>query len=441
MLGVSSLCLLDKKGKSLLFRNYRRENLEGLIDTFNQRFLEADQESASPLIVHNDLVFFHVAHENIRLVALAARDANALMVFAFLESLKALLIECLGVLETDPVRENAILIYELLDEVMDNGFPQTTDSKILKSYITSKANIFRDGKKRRAKKEAEIVQGMTGPIPWRSGVYRYSKNEVYLDTIERVNMVITASGQVLKSEVEGVLHMKCHLSGMPELLLGLNDKRFFEVNQAQSGLPAASRKNVEIQDIKFHQCVRLARFENDRTISFVPPDGEFDLINYRMECAFKPLFGLEITFEKQTERHIHFFVKAKTNYKARVSANFVDFWVPLPPDAQNVTAKASQGTAKYLPENGVLSWKTLSLAGKKELSLEVRLEVPSLSSHSMAFKNQPVRVLFEIPYYTLSGLIVKYLKIKDESGYTALSWVRYLATNGEFVIRTAQGLK
>lgn len=37
-------------------------------------------------------------------------------------------------------------------------------------------------------------------------------------------------------------------------------------------------KSVEMEDIKFHQCVRLARFENDRTISFIPPDGAFDLM-------------------------------------------------------------------------------------------------------------------------------------------------------------------
>ena len=37
-------------------------------------------------------------------------------------------------------------------------------------------------------------------------------------------------------------------------------------------------KSVEMEDIKFHQCVRLARFENDRTISFIPPDGNFDLM-------------------------------------------------------------------------------------------------------------------------------------------------------------------
>jgi len=37
-------------------------------------------------------------------------------------------------------------------------------------------------------------------------------------------------------------------------------------------------KAVDLEDMKFHQCVRLARFDNDRTISFIPPDGAFDLM-------------------------------------------------------------------------------------------------------------------------------------------------------------------
>jgi Adaptor complexes medium subunit family len=52
-------------------------------------------------------------------------------------------------------------------------------------------------------------------------------------------------------------------------------------------------KSVELEDIKFHQCVRLARFENDRTISFIPPDGEFELMSYRLNtqgtfCSLSP---------------------------------------------------------------------------------------------------------------------------------------------------------
>ena len=53
------------------------------------------------------------------------------------------------------------------------------------------------------------------------------------------------------------------------------------------------QKAVELEDIKFHQCVRLARFENDRTISFIPPDGAFDLMTYRISQNIKPLIFVE----------------------------------------------------------------------------------------------------------------------------------------------------
>ena len=45
-------------------------------------------------------------------------------------------------------------------------------------------------------------------------------------------------------------------------------------NQGRS----TKNKSVDLEDIKFHQCVRLTRFDNDRTISFIPPDGNFDLM-------------------------------------------------------------------------------------------------------------------------------------------------------------------
>jgi AP-1 complex subunit mu len=52
-------------------------------------------------------------------------------------------------------------------------------------------------------------------------------------------------------------------------------------------------KGVELEDVKFHQCVRLSRFENDRTISFVPPDGEFELMSYRLNTQVED-FSLKI---------------------------------------------------------------------------------------------------------------------------------------------------
>ncbi len=33
-----------------------------------------------------------------------------------------------------------------------------------------------------------------------------------------------------------------------------------------------------LEDVSFHPCVRLAAFDRDRVVSFVPPDGEFKVL-------------------------------------------------------------------------------------------------------------------------------------------------------------------
>ena len=37
-------------------------------------------------------------------------------------------------LEEESIQDNFVVVYELLDELMDFGFPQTTDSKILQEW-------------------------------------------------------------------------------------------------------------------------------------------------------------------------------------------------------------------------------------------------------------------------------------------------------------------
>ena len=61
-----------------------------------------------------------------------------------------------------------------------------------------------------------------------------------------------------------------------------------------------------LQDIKFHQCVRLTRFESDRTISFIPPDGEFELMSYRLNTTVKPLIWVETVIEMRGRSRVEY---------------------------------------------------------------------------------------------------------------------------------------
>lgn len=153
-------------------------------------------------------------------LAITRKNSNATTVMLFLHTIAEVLTEYFKELEEESIRDNFVIIYELLDEMMDFGYPQTTESKILQEYITQDAY----------KLEVQVRPPMavTNAVSWRSEGIRYRKNEVFLDVVESVNLLVNANGNVLRSEILGAVKMKVFLSGMPELRLGLNDKVMFE---------------------------------------------------------------------------------------------------------------------------------------------------------------------------------------------------------------------
>lgn len=78
----------------------------------------------------------------------------------------------------------------------------------------------------------------------------------------------------MRADVDGHIMMRAYLSGTPECKFGLNDK--LVLDKAESGLGGDDA--VELDDCQFHQCVRLGKFDADRSITFIPPDGEFELM-------------------------------------------------------------------------------------------------------------------------------------------------------------------
>ncbi len=59
---------------------------------------------------------------------------------------------------------------------------------------------------------------------WRREGIKYKKNEVFVDIVEQVNMLMSSKGSVLRCDVNGKIMLKCFLSGMPDVKVGLNDK-------------------------------------------------------------------------------------------------------------------------------------------------------------------------------------------------------------------------
>ena len=183
---------------------------------------------------------------------------------------------------------------------------------------------------------------------------------MFIDIIENVNVLLSNRGTVLRSDVIGQVIMKSQLSGMPECKFGINEK----LSQRDDGADildnsAAAQKGIQIDDIKFHQCVRLGRFDRDRSITFIPPDGVFEVMTYRVSSNINLPFKITpVVQEYLDDNKIEYSVKLRSIFENVNFANNVVVKIPVPSTTANVNVfSAGSGKAKYEPEKSLISWR------------------------------------------------------------------------------------
>ena len=65
----------------------------------------------------------YIRHNNLIILAISSCNSNVLLVFSFLFKLVEVLTEYFTNVEEESIRDNFVVVYELLDEMMDNGYP------------------------------------------------------------------------------------------------------------------------------------------------------------------------------------------------------------------------------------------------------------------------------------------------------------------------------
>lgn len=246
-------------------------------------------------------------------------------------------------------------------------------------------------------------------------------------------MLISGSGAVLSSAIEGAVEMRTFLTGMPDLKLGLNDRAMME-----AAGKASRGKSVELEDVKFHQCVRLTDYERDKTISFVPPDGAFTLMRYRVSTPLRPVIETRATVTKHSRSRLEYSVTAKARFKTRSTATNVEIIIPVPADVDSPVFQAVAGhKVTYVPEINCFKWVIKAMPGGAAVRMRAQFGLPSVEADEDDEEGwrKPISVRFEIPYFTVSGLGVRYLRVLEKSGYSAQPWVRYITRNGDYQIR------
>jgi AP-3 complex subunit mu len=358
-------------------------------------------------------------------------EVSPLLIIEFLHRVVDVFMEYFGAVDEMSIKENFSTCYQLLEEMMDNGYPLTTEPNALKamirpptvmgkfqSTITGKSTSVAD----------DLAEGMISSMPWRKAGVKYAQNEIYLDIIEEVDAILDRNGTTISSEVTGVVQANSRLSGIPDLTLSFADP------------------NV-IDDCSFHPCVRYNRFERDSAVSFVPPDGQFELMRYRVSTQRPVVAPIYCQSQMVIDPHgpgdhgrftvsvgmKHNSSLITTSKSKTIPMEEVALSIPFPKQVKTANLDVNIGTVTYDEATKIAKWtigKLSASTGKApQLTGKIVLQGAKLE------EPPPIELNWKVPTASVSGIAIASLQLSNEK-YRPYKGVRTITRSGRFHIRS-----
>lgn len=357
-------------------------------------------------IFRNDLYF----------VAVLQNEVPPLFVIEFLHRVMDIFTDYFSECTEQRIKDNYVIVYELLEEMLDNGYPLATESNILKelikppsivrnvvSTITGDSHI-----------SSTLPTGQLSNVPWRRTGVKYTNNEIFLDLIEEVDAIIDKSGTTVVAEIQGRIECNSRLSGMPDLTLSFMNPRLLD-------------------DVSFHPCIRFKRWEVERVVSFIPPDGHFRLLSYQIGAqhmvALPVYVTPQFTFAEGTGK---FNIKLGPKQTMGKNVEEVKVTIPMPKCVTNVNPTCTFGLPSYDPVNRIVTWNIGRVMPQKYITMNGTV---SLQAGEVPDSNPTMTVEFKISQLAVSGLKVNRLDMYGEK-YKPFKGIKYITRAGKFQVRS-----
>ncbi|KAJ3110286.1 AP-3 complex subunit mu-2 [Phlyctochytrium bullatum] len=300
-----------------------------------------------PLQAAGDHYLVHILRGNVFFLAVVTSENDPMNVVSFLHQMVDLFVDYFGTVTEVTIKDNFATIYELLEEMLDNGKPYITEANILKELIPPPTLFF----------GVRSPTGALSHIPWRTPGLKYTNNEIFFDINEDIDVVLDRYGKIVNGSISGEIVCTSKLSGMPDLTLMFANSRIFDMQQTS-----------------FHHCVRYPRFERDRVLSFIPPDGTFKLMTYTLPMQhvqalplmIKPAFHLTSTTGKLS-------ITIQPRSTGGRPLDFVTITTRLPPPVSTIKLDASIGSVGYDQATRVVTWTIPRLGSENNTNVSASL--------------------------------------------------------------------
>jgi AP-3 complex subunit mu len=412
---IQSLFVLNSVGGIIIEKKFRGSLPRTVVD----HFLDEVQHSATvqevpPVITSQKNVFVHRYDNGLFFLAVLGSDAPPLYVIEFLNRVIETFTSYFGILSEETLKDHFVLAYELLDEMNDGGHPFNLEPNILEemiavpSFLTKGRSIVMGPGNNIS---SILPNGTLSQTPWRRQGVKYTTNEIFLDMIEEIDAIVEYNGNVIGAKVSGYVMVECRLSGNPDLLLKFHNPNIMD-------------------DISFHPCIRIARFERENVISFVPPDGKFRLLEYRSKGNIPIPINIvpNITFQ-ETSGSIKIVVTPKNIPDKKLED--ITITVQFAKDIGATTLSSISGSVMVDDNKKIVVWKMKELPKEGTATLE-----GNVSYFEDIIPTRPIITAdFTVMMWAPSGLKIDSMTLYNEH-YNHFKGVRSIAKGGKLSFRT-----
>ncbi|XP_023060673.1 AP-3 complex subunit mu-1 isoform X2 [Piliocolobus tephrosceles] len=371
---IHSLFLINCSGDIFLEKHWKSVVSQSVCDYFFEaQEKAADVENVPPVISTPHHYLISIYRDKLFFVSVIQTEVPPLFVIEFLHRVADTFQDYFGECSEAAIKDNVVIVYELLEEMLDNGFPLATESNILKELI----------------KPPTILRSVVNSI----------------------------TGSTVFAEIQGVIDACIKLSGMPDLSLSFMNPRLLD-------------------DVSFHPCIRFKRWESERVLSFIPPDGNFRLISYRVSSqnlvAIPVYVKHSISFKENSScGRFDITIGPKQNMGKTIEG--ITVTVHMPKVVLNMNLTTTQGSYTFDPVTKVLTWDVGKITPQKLPSLKGLVNLQSGAPKPE--ENPSLNIQFKIQQLAISGLKVNRLDMYGEK-YKPFKGVKYVTKAGKFQVRT-----
>ncbi|EGV61772.1 clathrin associated protein complex medium subunit [Yamadazyma tenuis] len=459
---ITGLFIFDGKGDVLMSKLYKDGVKGNVSDVFRIQVISSNNKTSSskevrsPILTLGSTSFIYIKSGKIWLVAVTRSNQDCAAILEFLYKFETLLKSTFNadsVITDELIINNFFGIYQLLDEIVQFGYPINLEPTYLKAVLPGismgdgfKLNNTLSRRKSnggsfmlQSNRSGDLNAALSS-ITWRQQGLKYRRNEIFVNVDEKINVLTNEQSEILRAYVDGKIVLKTHLSGIPECRFGLNDDGLV-INTSTTKLGAehtgsSNQNNVVLEDCKFHQCVELSTFDTNRVIQFIPPDGEFQLMTYNCVSNINLPFKVIPQVQQVGSTRLQYKLSIKSLFPAKLNATEVKISIPTPQGVIKHYTSESSGKAKFSGGEDLIIWKFNKFFGDQEHVLTAEVELSEDSVHSMInWSRPPIKLDFVIDMFSCSGLSVNYVRIQEKSNYRTVKWVKYRSQSGSYDIR------